>query len=309
MKAMILTPWQTGKNAPQLDIDHPLPAGGSWMDVTGQAYYQIPTLPNAYVVEVWGVDQTWLNAVTADDTYLALWSAADDVEPSDTLTSDQLAAIRDYFSTASEAQLDAYIGTEAEGRTVAEVAQQVIEWSSLFLRQDEMSPEDYAELVNRYPAWQTDTAYAAGELVAYNDNLYEVVQGHTSQSDWQPDQTPALYTHAVPQSIIPIWVQPQGAHDAYQIGDRVTHNGQVWESLVNGNTWEPGSPGAESLWLLVDDDGGEEPTEPAAWQPGVTYAVNDEVIYNGATYRCVQAHTSQVGWTPTAVPALWQLVE
>lgn len=279
------------------------------MDVTGQQSYQIPTQPNAYVVECWHVSQEWLDAVAADDTYLVLWSAADDAGPTGGVTSDQLAAIRGYFSTASEAQLDRYIGTVPDNRSVAEVAEQVIEWSSLFLRQDEMSPEDYAALVARYPAYAVGVAYVAGELVAYNDNLYEVVQGHTSQSDWQPDQTPALYAHAVPQSVIPEWVQPTGQQDAYQIGDRVTHNGQVWESLVNGNTWEPGSPGAESLWLLVDDDGGDEPTEPDAWQPGVTYAVNDEVTYNGATYRCLQGHTSQAGWTPTAVPALWQLVE
>ena len=25
------------------------------------------------------------------------------------------------------------------------------------------------------------------------------------------------------------WVQPTGAHDAYQVGDRVTYNGVVWE--------------------------------------------------------------------------------
>lgn len=308
MRVMIITPWQTGVNAPQLDIDHPLPNGASWMDVTGQQSYQIPTQPNRYVVECWQVTQEWLDAVTEDDTYLVLWSAADDAEPSGTLTSDQLAAIRGYFSEASTAQLDAYIGTVPDNRTVTEVAEQVIEWSSLFLRQDEMSPEDYAELVNRYPQWQVGVAYAAGELVAYNDNLYEVVQAHTSQSDWQPDQTPALYTHAVPQSVIPEWVQPTGQQDAYQIGDRVTYNGSVWESLVNGNTWEPGSPGAESLWLLVDDDGGEEPTEPDAWQPGVTYAVDDLVTYDGATYRCLQSHTSQVGWHPVAVPAMWQLV-
>src|SRR5689334_25366286 len=37
------------------------------------------------------------------------------------------------------------------------------------------------------------------------------------------------------------------------------------------------------------------------------YAVGDLVSFNGSTYQCVQAHTSQPDWTPTAVPALWKL--
>ncbi len=44
-----------------------------------------------------------------------------------------------------------------------------------------------------------------------------------------------------------------------------------------------------------------------AWAVGVAYAVNDTVTYNGSTYKCLQAHTSQADWTPTAAPSLWQL--
>ncbi len=45
-----------------------------------------------------------------------------------------------------------------------------------------------------------------------------------------------------------------------------------------------------------------------AWAPGVAYAVNDTVTYGGSTYYCIQAHTSQTGWEPPNVPALWGLV-
>ncbi len=247
MRVQIVTPWAVveGSNAPQLAQDYPLPAGASWMDVTGQQSYQIPSLPDAYVVECWHVSQQWLDSVAADGRYLVLWSAADDAEPDAALTADQLAAIRAHFDTASTAQLDRYIGTQPDDRTVAEVADAVREWSALFLRQDEMAPEDYARLVNRYPAWAVGQSYAAGELVAYADNLYEVVQAHTSQADWLPDIVPALYTHAVPQSVIPIWVQPTGAHDAYQMGDLVTYQGQVWRSTIDANVWAPGVYGWE----------------------------------------------------------------
>lgn len=43
-----------------------------------------------------------------------------------------------------------------------------------------------------------------------------------------------------------------------------------------------------------------------AWDGGsVAYSVDDIVAYDGALYRCAQAHTSQAGWTPDATRALW----
>lgn len=44
-----------------------------------------------------------------------------------------------------------------------------------------------------------------------------------------------------------------------------------------------------------------------AWATGVAYSVDDVVTYNGDYYIVIQAHTSQAGWTPTAVPALYNL--
>lgn len=37
----------------------------------------------------------------------------------------------------------------------------------------------------------------------------------------------------------PVWIQPTGAHDAYQIGDRVTFDSLVYVSTINGNVWSP----------------------------------------------------------------------
>lgn len=51
-------------------------------------------------------------------------------------------------------------------------------------------------------------------------------------------------------------------------------------------------------------------TDPGqtTWQPGVAYATGSLVTYGGVGYRCLQGHTSQPGWDPPAVPALWQRV-
>ncbi|HEV2991469.1 MAG TPA: carbohydrate-binding protein [Candidatus Angelobacter sp.] len=45
-----------------------------------------------------------------------------------------------------------------------------------------------------------------------------------------------------------------------------------------------------------------------AWQPNTAYSIGQLVTFNGQTFKCIQAHTSQVGWEPPNVPALWQLV-
>lgn len=93
--------------------------------------------------------------------------------------------------------------------------------------------------VELFPPWSVGKSYATGDRVQYEGTLYKCVQGHTSQADWTPPLTPALWT-AVSIDEYPAWVQPTGAHDAYRKGDKVTHNGKRWTSDVDNNTWEPG---------------------------------------------------------------------
>jgi len=93
--------------------------------------------------------------------------------------------------------------------------------------------------VELFPPWSVGKAYATGDRVQHEGTLYKCVQAHTSQADWTPPVTPALWT-AVSIDEYPAWVQPTGAHDAYSKGDKVTHNGKHWTSDVDNNTWEPG---------------------------------------------------------------------
>ena len=45
-----------------------------------------------------------------------------------------------------------------------------------------------------------------------------------------------------------------------------------------------------------------------AWAPDTSYAVGTLETYGDNTYRCLQSHTSQIGWEPPNMPALWELV-
>ena len=42
-----------------------------------------------------------------------------------------------------------------------------------------------------------------------------------------------------------------------------------------------------------------------AWAADTAYELDIRIRYDGKLYKCVQAHTSQIGWEPPNVPALW----
>ena len=109
-----------------------------------------------------------------------------------------------------------------------------------------LTDEQAMEISTIYPSYEVGRAYSADELLTYGINdvgdpqLYRVVQAHTSQSDWAPDATPALYTPIGlnPQGY-PKWSRPTGSHDAYNTGDIVDYNGTLYKSLIDGNVWSP----------------------------------------------------------------------
>lgn len=44
------------------------------------------------------------------------------------------------------------------------------------------------------------------------------------------------------------------------------------------------------------------------WEAGITVAKNDRYRYQDTLYKCLQAHTTQTDWTPTAAASLWAKV-
>lgn len=112
---------------------------------------------------------------------------------------------------------------------------------------EQLTPEEMSAVADIYPDWDVGVAYPVGKVVNYHGTLVRVVQAHTSQADWLPLDTPALYAVFNPPGTVAPWVQPLGGHDAYNLGDQVTHNGQTWESTINANVWEPGVHG----WVVV----------------------------------------------------------
>jgi len=87
-------------------------------------------------------------------------------------------------------------------------------------------------------------AYITGQYIALsgsilNDGVYFVACVENGVISFSADP------------VYPVWEQPEGTHDAYKKGDRVTHSGVAWESTVDGNAYEPGTVvGAWIEWIV-----------------------------------------------------------
>ena len=90
-----------------------------------------------------------------------------------------------------------------------------------------------------FDEWYSGVAYAVGDRRQYDGLLYRCVQAHTSQNDWTPPVVPALWVRTSTEEW-PEWIQPTGAHDAYNKGDKVSHNGEHWVCDIDANVYEPG---------------------------------------------------------------------
>lgn len=109
-----------------------------------------------------------------------------------------------------------------------------------------LSDEQAMEIATVYPEYEVGKSYAVNDLFTYGMNavgdnqLYRVVQAHTSQEDWSPSGTPSLYTPiGLNKEGYPVWSQPTGAHDAYNAGDIVDYKGTLYKSLIDGNVHSP----------------------------------------------------------------------
>ena len=189
----------------------------------------------------------------------------------------------------------------------------------------ELTDEQRESINSIYPTWEVGKDYTEGDVVNYNNNLYKVVQAHTSQEDWKPTDTPAIYTPYLNINVgtdegnvevISDFKQPQGIHDAYAKGDKVVFNGSVYESTMDNNVYSPTE--YPQGWTLVEDKSTEEPVEdnpvdeeigeeetpednsaedeeeedttsvPEFKQPTGAhdaYAKGDKVLFKGATYE------------------------
>lgn len=170
------------------------------------------------------------------------------------------------------------------------------------------SGENENEFIGSVPAedWpelpEAGTWLEAGDIYQWNDQAVMVRQSH-NRTEHDPPDVPALFIVYREDDGLLDWV----AGEQVYVGTRRLYNDTEYACLqahVTQADWTPDITPA--MWSVVTP-----PTEE--WQPGIYYTGDntagagngDVVTYGGNEYRCWQSHTSQVGWEPPNVPALW----
>lgn len=137
-----------------------------------------------------------------------------------------------------------------------------------------------------------------GEIYRYNDQLFMVRQTH-NRTEHDPQSTPALFLNWRQEEEEMIWVPGERVYvGSFRFFEGFRY--RVVQTHVTQEDWTP--PNTTALWTLDDESNGDSGLE---WTPNVAYSVGQNVTHNSIEYQCLQAHTSQIGWEPPNVPALW----
>jgi len=117
-----------------------------------------------------------------------------------------------------------------------------------FILEEDLTEKQRGTVINQFAKWEPNVAYQVDDIIQYNRDLYQVIQSHTSQSNWAPDIVPALFNPYQPQTIeneageeteiIPEFEQPTSTN-YYNTGDKVRFNGSIYESTIDTNTYSP----------------------------------------------------------------------
>lgn len=115
-----------------------------------------------------------------------------------------------------------------------------------------------AELLRVQPAlegrlWQPGIAVTVGDVYTFGAFLWKCIQAHTTQGDWSPDLTPALWhkVEIVIENVARVWASAV----EYAVGDVVAYpdaDGTRYECLQAHTSlvsWEP--PNVPALWRAV----------------------------------------------------------
>ena len=104
-----------------------------------------------------------------------------------------------------------------------------------------ISEEDAKAHKGLFEAWATDTHYEVGAMRQHEGNLYKCLQSHTSQENWTPDATPALWVEiAAPNEYREIKdnMLPTEAFALGEIG-WYKEKDNLWKSLIAANNYTP----------------------------------------------------------------------
>jgi hypothetical protein len=162
------------------------------------------------------------------------------------------------------------------------------------------------DIKDQFPALPSPgTELEEGSLYVYGGKIVKVRQTHI-RTNHSPEDVPALFTvfreDATEDDHLE-WIP----NESVEIGMIREYQGDLYECIqahVTQADWTPIV--VPALWQLHFED---EQDDGSPWRPFESVSVGDIREYQGVLYEVIQAHTTQVGWEPPVVPALWQVVD
>lgn len=146
-----------------------------------------------------------------------------------------------------------YVPTQEQEVATLKAQNAILATATSFIA-NTFTDEQAIMVADLYPLWSGESVkYEVGERIKdENYILYKVITAHTSQPDWKPSVSPSLFAKVLVENPNEVteWKQPDSTN-GYDKDIVVLHNGKEWKSLVNGNIWEPGVVGTETLWEEV----------------------------------------------------------
>ena len=212
-----------------------------YLRIDENGYYIEPVIVNPEIVNgepVYNVPDDLIEQSYQGGMYKPRWNGTEWV---DEITQEELDARQE------EADAQPRVMTfEAMSMKLEHTEKVVNELIKQFILADNLTDEQKEVITSQYrKIGVVDTVYP-NEIVNINGELFKYVQPNEVEivtESWLTDAslfTPFL--QAETDDGIPVveeFKQPTGEHDAYQTGDKVLFDGDVYESIIDNNIWSP----------------------------------------------------------------------
>ncbi|CAH1193731.1 Hypothetical protein ROUS_27 [Brevibacterium phage Rousseau] len=140
-----------------------------------------------------------------------------------------MAAIADATDQELEQYRQAIVAEQARRDTLVTAEAKATELNTSYLAAAGVEPgQEWKQPTSAVDAYPKDWTVEHG-----NKTWVSLVAANV----WEPSVSG--WREVVAEGSTPEWVQPTGAHDAYQTGDKVMFEGDEYVSLIDANTWSP----------------------------------------------------------------------
>lgn len=123
---------------------------------------------------------------------------------------------------------------------MAKIAKDYISSKIIIKEEKDMFTDLYELYDNNY------REYEKGDMFNCKGDVFVVIKNHISEPNYIPFEKASLYSlfyqnsTSIGESVFPQWEGPVESIYFYNTGDLVLHEGFIWESEIDNNSWEPG---------------------------------------------------------------------